>query len=656
MIRSIRTKFLIAGCIVSGIISFSLYYFLSAYDYNNQIQTANRKAETAYNKIAGTLNSSLGDDNPTPSFRPSDLLYFVILDDSNKVIKSDFLDKIQENIFFNEHSFKPIVSEDVFHRSFPITFENHRAGTVYIGISLTENVNGLFPQKTYFMLASFTIFLSGLWLSVFLGNLTSKKIIKIISTLNLKRGNTIPDKIRNKSKDEFGQLANTYNSLVDQIEAGSLQVSQLDKSLKNIFGEKIKELNFEINSRVKAETALAHSEEQFRLLVDLAPVGMVITSPQHVITKVNKAFADMLNYDGSELINMTMEAITYKDDFAKEMFLNNRLLKNSLDALTDWPETNEEEWESKLMMNKKMLTDNLSDIYFEKRFLHRNGRLVYGIVKSILLRDSNGKPLSFVSQVIDITERKIVERELIKAKEKAEESDRLKSAFLAQMSHEIRTPLNVILNVTPILEDEPAIQNDEELKILLDSMNSAGKRLQRTIDLILNMSSIQSGNYKADFEIINTVNILGKLAEEFKPICGEKGLELTFESCVGDGYITADEYTFTQIFENIINNSIKYTPKGNISIKIYDDEDDKINIAVKDTGIGISKEYLEKIFSPFSQEDVGQKREFEGNGLGLALVQKYAELNKAEINIDSVKGAGSTFTVRFRKEGLKAEA
>lgn len=652
MIRSIRTKFLIAGCIVSGIISFSLFYFLSVYDYNNQIQAANRKAETAYNKIAAIVNESGADDNSTLPFRPADLLYYVVLNDSNNVVKSVFLDKLQERISFNEHTFKPVVSEDVYHRSFPITFANHRGGAVYIGISLSENGNGLFPQKTYFMLASFTVFLSGLWLSVFLGNQTTKKIIKITSRLNANRGNNIPDKIKNNSKDEFGQLANTYNSLIDQIEAESMQVSQLDKSLKNIFGEKIKELNFEINSRVKAETALAHSEEQFRLLVDLAPVGMVITSPQHVITKVNKAFADMLNYDGSELINMPMEAITYKDDYAKEKFLNNRLLKNSLDALTDWPETNEEEWESKLMMNKKMLTDNLSDIYFEKRFLHRNGRLVYGIVKSILLRDNNGKPLSFVSQVIDITERKIVEKELIQAKEKAEESDRLKSAFLAQMSHEIRTPLNVILNVTPILEDELAVQKDEELKILLDSMNSAGKRLQRTIDLILNMSSIQSGNYKADFEIINPVNILGKLAEEFRPICAEKGLELAFESLVGDGSITADEYTFTQIFENIINNAIKYTHKGNISIKIYEDEDDKLNVAIKDTGIGISKEYLEKIFSPFSQEDVGQKREFEGNGLGLALVQKYVELNKAEIKIDSVKGAGSTFTVRFGKNGI----
>jgi len=648
MIRKISTKFLIAGGIVSGIISFSLYIYLSSYEYNNQIQSANRKAETAYNKIETNINN-MADDKALSSFLSSELLYYVAKDESSKTIKSYFPDKFPEYIYHNSRIYQPIITDNVFHRSFPFTIDNQKSGTIYIGISLAESENKIFTQRTYFIFISIVIFLSGLWLSVFLGNLTTKKVTRIISGLDAIRSNKIPDKINNNWNDEFGQIEKTFNYLIDELETGNHRITQLDKRLKDIFSERIKELNFEINRRMKAETALAQSEEQFRLLVELAPVGMAITSPQNIITKVNKAFSDMLGYESTQLISTPMESITFKDDWVKEAFLNNRLLKNRLDALTDWPETNEEEWESKLMMNKKMLSDDLSDIYFEKRFIHCNGRMVYAIVKSILLRDSNGKPLNFVNQVIDISERKIVEKELIKAKDKAEESDRLKSAFLAQMSHEIRTPLNVILNVTPIIADELAIQKDEELNILLDSMNSAGKRLQRTIDLILNMSSIQSGNYEGDFQIVDPVNKLGKLVEEFKPICGEKGLGLIFESSVDDAAITVDVYTFTQIFENLINNAIKYTPKGNISINIYDDGAERISIAIKDTGIGISEEYLEKIFTPFSQEDVGQRREFEGNGLGLALVHKYVELNNGEIKIESVKGEGSTFTVIFKK-------
>ncbi len=111
-----------------------------------------------------------------------------------------------------------------------------------------------------------------------------------------------------------------------------------------------------------------------------------------------------------------------------------------------------------------------------------------------MTRDASNHPHHIIQQVIDITERKKVEKELIVSKEKAEESDRLKSAFLAQMSHEIRTPLNVILTATPLLAEDLSTE-DEDISVLLDSVNSAGKRLQRTIDMILNLSSVQSGNY-----------------------------------------------------------------------------------------------------------------------------------------------------------------
>jgi signal transduction histidine kinase len=501
-----------------------------------------------------------------------------------------------------------------------------------------------------YILISLVVFLSGIWLAVLLSYITARKIHKITATINKSIKDYLPDKlVEIKWKNEFGQLLRSINILIAGLNESKSHATVLNKRLGDILSDSRKELSFEINKRTNAETALSQSEEQFRLLVELAPVGMVITSPDNIITKVNKAFSDMLGYETDQLIKMPIENITAKDDWAREIFLYKRLLTNKLDALTDWPETNEEDWENKLRLNKKILSENLSDIFFEKRFIQKNGNVVYGIVKSILLRDQRGKPLNFVSQVIDISDRKIVEKELIKAKDKAEESDRLKSAFLAQMSHEIRTPLNVILNVTPIIADELGVQKDEELNILMDSMNSAGKRLQRTIDLILNMASVQSGTYVADFEVINTAKQLESLIEEFKPLCYDKGLKLNFESCVNDPKISADEYTFTQIFQNLINNAIKYTPKGNISIKIYENDKDKICIEVKDTGIGISEKYLEKIFSPFSQEDVGQKREFEGNGLGLALVQKYIELNNADIKIESVKGAGSTFTVFFNK-------
>ncbi|HEY7751141.1 MAG TPA: HAMP domain-containing sensor histidine kinase, partial [Ignavibacteriaceae bacterium] len=243
---------------------------------------------------------------------------------------------------------------------------------------------------------------------------------------------------------------------------------------------------------------------------------------------------------------------------------------------------------------------------------------------------------------------KKVQHELINALEKAEESNRLKSAFLAQMSHEIRTPLNVILTSVPILADEIG-EKDNDTQTIINSVGSAGKRLQRTIDMILNLSAVQSGNYKPDFEVINIENELRKLVGEVRSLSDEKGLELIFTSSVKDPYVYADIYTVNQIFQNLIGNSIKYTHRGFIKVMIEDTINDSLVIHVQDTGIGMSKEFMDKIFSPFSQEDIGQKRQYEGNGLGLALVKKYVEINNANIGVQSRKKKGSVFSVVFKK-------
>ena len=246
--------------------------------------------------------------------------------------------------------------------------------------------------------------------------------------------------------------------------------------------------------------------------------------------------------------------------------------------------------------------------------------------------DEKGVVKHYVMQMLDISEIKRVQKELVEALNKAEESDRLKSAFLAQMSHEIRTPLNVILTSIPLIADEVSAE-DEELKIILDSVKSAGRRLQRTIDMILSMSSVQSGNYKATFEKFDIVADLKKMVNEFKSLTDDKGLRLKFSHPREDVFVTADRYTVNQIFQNLINNAIKYTLKGYVEVYVKNLTNDKVKVEIRDSGIGMSEEYLLRMFTPFSQEDVGYKREFEGNGLGLALVKKYIELNLSLIHI-----------------------
>ncbi|MBU2494334.1 MAG: hypothetical protein KJ571_17030 [Bacteroidetes bacterium] len=239
------------------------------------------------------------------------------------------------------------------------------------------------------------------------------------------------------------------------------------------------------------------------------------------------------------------------------------------------------------------------------------------------------------------------EQELIKARDKAEKSDRLKSEFLAQMSHEIRTPVNSILSFTTLLRNEFENVVDEDLKDSFTIIESGGRRLIRTIDSILNMSQLQVGNFETRKEKIDLVKIVENLFSEFNNTALQKKLDFKIIKN-GESFIeTRDEYTVTQLIANLIDNSLKYTLRGYVYINIFKNESNNTVIEVKDSGIGISKEFQEYLFTAFTQEDTGYTRKFEGSGLGLALVKKYAELNNIIIEVQSEKEKGTTFSIEF---------
>ena len=307
------------------------------------------------------------------------------------------------------------------------------------------------------------------------------------SALEISAGN-LDKRIPSKSNSEFSNIASSVNILAEDLQRAQTQIEKLNKELKFQFRDKIGELNYEINQKRQAESLLKQSEEQFRLLFELAPIGMVISSIQGIILKVNAAFHTVIGYDESEIIGMKIRDLTFSED--KEL---------------------------DVQLHYKLIDGIEQNTYFEKRLVRKDGEIIYVIVEAVAVRDKSGKPSHIIEQVIDISERKRVEKELVFAKEKAEESDRLKSAFLAQMSHEIRTPLNVILAAMSLIQDELA-DTDEDTRTILESVDSAGKRLQRTIDLILNISAVQSGSYSheyADFDLNKELTIL---LDEFKTI------------------------------------------------------------------------------------------------------------------------------------------
>ncbi|MCX6152318.1 MAG: sensor histidine kinase [Ignavibacteriales bacterium] len=258
--------------------------------------------------------------------------------------------------------------------------------------------------------------------------------------------------------------------------------------------------------------------------------------------------------------------------------------------------------------------------------------------------------VTIVFLFLNIKTRSKAEKELIKAKEEAEKSDRLKTEFLAQVSHEIRTPVNTILSFSALIKDDLIDKVNDDLVSSFQIIESGGRRLVRTIDLILNMSQLQTGNFELNPKKIDLQKeILNIVYVEFAATAKERNLEFIFKNENVTELVLCDLYTVTQIFTNLIDNAIKYTPKGKIELILDKNDQNEIYVEVKDTGIGISKDFQKNLFSPFAQEESGYSRRFEGNGLGLALVKKYAVLNNAEIIVDSTKGQGSSFKVVFKK-------
>lgn len=368
----------------------------------------------------------------------------------------------------------------------------------------------------------------------------------------------------------------------------------------------------------KIENKLRESEQRYHSLFYQSLSLVFIHDLKGNFTDVNQTFVDLFGYRQNELEKMNLS-----DLFPAEQLVD---YFNAIETLK---------------------SNSLPGQIYELRGKGKNGDSIYiETVSSIITK--GGTTIAVQGIARDVTERKAFEQKLIKAKEDAEKSDKLKTEFLAQISHEIRTPVNNIVTFASLLKEEIEENLPAGLESAFKIIDSSAQRLIRTIDLILNISQIASGNFETKFEEIDlNKNLLDDLILEFYAKAKNKKLELTFMNSTDETFIHGDYYSIKQIFANLIDNAIKYTSAGNIHISLYKNDLNKICVDVIDSGIGISEEYLPYVFEPFSQEDTGYSRQFEGNGLGLALVKKYVELNKASISVISEKGKGSKFTVRF---------
>lgn len=244
----------------------------------------------------------------------------------------------------------------------------------------------------------------------------------------------------------------------------------------------------------------------------------------------------------------------------------------------------------------------------------------------------------------DITERKNHEKELILAKEKAEESDRLKTSILSNISHELRTPLNGILGFSELLLED---LRETEFLSMVENIYLSGRRLMSTLNSIITLSQLQAGKVKMVLKEVDLVNAIETICNSYEDQIQEKKISLKRE--LPEEFIAfADLPLFKQLFQQILDNAVKFTPQGEIVICVKTIKEDHLQwqtIEVRDSGIGIEKKNIEMIFEEFRQASEGYDRKFQGSGLGLTISRKICDLMNGRISIESTPGTGTICTI-----------
>ncbi len=406
----------------------------------------------------------------------------------------------------------------------------------------------------------------------------------------------------------------------------ALEEAQFAASVANMVS-----LALEAADRRKAEEALRTGATFQKAILDNAGHAIISTTPEGTIQVFNPAAETLLGYRAEELVGKQSPALFHDPE---EVAARARLFSEELGIAL------EPGFGVFVEKSRRNLPNEHEWIYVRK-----DGARITVQLNITALRDRDGQVTGFLGIASDITQLKIVERELISSKDAAEAASVAKSQFLANMSHEIRTPMNGVLGMAELLLNTSLTDNQRRLAA---GVHHSGTALLGIINNILDFSKIEAGKLLLDPREFNLRETVEESVDLFAELAEKKGLSLScFLPADIPAHTIGDSGRLRQVLLNLVGNAVKFTQRGEVTVWLHllakDDRTLTLKCAVTDTGIGIQSQAQESLFTAFSQADASTTRRFGGTGLGLAIVKQLVQLMGGEVGLASIPGQGSTF-------------
>ena len=367
----------------------------------------------------------------------------------------------------------------------------------------------------------------------------------------------------------------------------------------------------------KAETERAEQDAILRATLESAKEGILVVDSQHGVIAVNRRFAEMARISEEDLATGDRRVLIAAALKKVKMV---DIITSRIDALYESEAT---------MRDEVVLIDGSVMDWF-----------------SAPVRTPDGTKVGRVAFVRDVTAERHAHQQLEQAREAAEAASQAKSQFLASMSHELRTPLTAVIGLADLLLLERDPLNDRQREYL-DGIASSGRHLLALVNDVLDLAKIEAGKTELKFESIPIHDAIDEGVKAIGPLADTRGVLLEPATIVAVPNVRADRVRLRQILYNLISNAVKFTDRGGrVRIRARRDED-RVSIAVIDTGIGIAARDLSRLYRSFEQLTLPSGDRPGGTGLGLALTKRLVEMHGGTIDVESELGVGTTFTVRI---------